>query len=145
MADKVTILYLDKKMREYAERLGIDKQTPEEAEQALLKASEDPDTQELVSKGLKLIINGDIQGFRKMWKDHLLKMEETGKFIIGCHNSGGVFICCVCLHKLDVDYVSENFSDDGLVCISDLIDLKPGSFYQCENCKEKFQPIPFKR
>lgn len=135
MSDKVKFLFLDKEMREMAERLGVDKQTPEESGQAVLKALEDPEQREFVLECLKLIENGDIQSLRKIWEGIIKKKKELGGKVFGAQNSEGEFMCLPCIDKLDV---FQKYFDDDLICFFDLDNLKPGSFYQCDNCKEKF-------
>jgi hypothetical protein len=54
---------------------------------------------------------------------------------LGFQNSECGFMCLPCVGKLDV---FQNYIDGDIIYFFDLKGLKAGSFYQCENCKEKF-------
>jgi len=136
MSDKVRFLFFDKEMREMAEKYGP--ALEEDAEQEILKALKDPEQREFVLKVLNLIENGDMQSIRKIFHGLVEKKKEIGQDPIGVLNRKGVFICAFCL-------VHEKYNDptslqgfETIISIYDVSRLKVGSFYQCDDCKKKF-------
>ena len=137
MGDKVKHVFFDKEMREHAERLELDKKTPEELVQEIQKDMEDPEQREIILKTLKLMEKGDTQGLRKMWEDLQKKKKEHGKHPLGLQNREGRFICLSCIaHERYEDPLS--FQGFEIIHIFHLAELRPGSFYQCDDCKNKF-------
>ena len=134
MENKIKTLYPDKAMRELAERLGIDKKTPEEIGQYIQKTMDDPETRKHLIRMFDIIKKGDTQDIGKEWKEDLEKMEKLEKKLVGIQDRKGKFLCVSCM----IDEGRENYYEDEAVTLSDIAGLKPTSFYQCHNCKKKF-------
>ena len=134
MDNKIKTFYPDKAMRELAERLGIDKKTPEEIGQYIQDTMDDPETREHLIRMFDLIKKGDTQDIGEEWKEDLEKMEKLEKKLIGIQEKGGKFTCVSCM----IDEGRESYYEDEAVKLSDIAGLKPTSFYQCHNCKKKF-------
>jgi len=137
MADKVKHVFFDKEMQKHAERLELDKKTPEELVQEIQKDMDDPEKREIILRTLNLMEKGDAQGLRKMWQELQEKKKEHGKHPLGVQNRKGIFICISCI---DHERYDEPLSLQGfeIIYMYHLIEMKPGSFYQCDDCKKKF-------
>ena len=59
MDNKIKTFYPDKAMRELAEKLGIDKKTPEEIGQYIQETMDDPETREHLIRMFDLIKKGE--------------------------------------------------------------------------------------
>lgn len=134
MNNKIKTFYPDKAMRKLAERLGIDKKTPEEIGQYIQDTMDDPETREHLIRMFDLIKKGDTQDIGEEWKEDLEKMEKLEKKLVGIQEKGGKFICVSCM----IDEGRESYYDDEAVTLSDLAGLKPTSFFQCYNCNKQF-------
>jgi hypothetical protein len=134
MDSKVKTFYPDKAMRELAERLGIDKKTPEEIGQYIQETMDDPETRKHLIRMFDLIKKGDTQDIGEEWKEDLEKMEKLEKKLVGIQEREGKFICVNCM----INEGREYYNKDEAVTLSDIAELKPTSFYQCHNCKKKF-------
>jgi len=134
MNNKIKTFYPDKAMRELAERLGIDKKTPEEIGQYIQDNMDDPETREHLIRMFDLIKKGDTQDIGEDLKEDLEKMEKLEKKLIGIQEKGGKFICVSCM----IDEGRESYYEDEVVTLSDIAELKPTSFFQCYKCNKKF-------
>jgi hypothetical protein len=59
MGNKIKTFYPDKAIRALAEKLGIDKKTPEEIGQYIQETMDDPETREQLIRMFDLIKKGD--------------------------------------------------------------------------------------
>ena len=84
-------------MHELAERLGIDKKTPEEIGQYIQDTMDDPETREHLIRMFDLIKKGDRQDIGEELKKGLEKMEKLEKKLVGIQKKGGKFICISCM------------------------------------------------
>ena len=134
MDNKIKTFYPDKAMRELAEKLGIDKKTPEEIGQYIQETMDDPETRKHLISMFDLIKKGDTQDLGEEWKEDLEEMEKLEKKLVGIKERKGKFICINCM----IDEGRESYYEDEAVTLSDIAELKPTSFYQCHNCKKKF-------
>jgi DNA-directed RNA polymerase subunit M/transcription elongation factor TFIIS len=134
MDNKIKTFYPDKAMRELAEKLGIDKKTPEEIGQYIQETMDDPETRKHLISMFDLIKKGDTQDLGEEWKKDLEEMEKLEKKLVGIQERKGKFICVNCM----IDEGRESYYEDEAVTLSDIGELKPTSFYQCHNCKKKF-------
>jgi hypothetical protein len=134
MENKIKTFYPDKAMRELAEKLGIDNKTPEEIGQYIKETMDDPETRKHLTRMFDLIKKGDTQNLGEEWKEDLEKMGKLGKKLVGIHEKEGKFICVECM----IDEGRESYYEDEAVTLSDIAGLKPASFFQCHNCKKKF-------
>lgn len=134
MNNKIKTFYPDKAMRELAERLGIDKKTPEEIGQYIQDTMDDPETREHLIRMFDLIKKRDTQDIGEEWKEDLEKIENLEKKLVGIQEKGVKFICVSCM----IDEGRESYYEDEAVTLSDIAELKPSSFYQCYNCNKKF-------
>jgi hypothetical protein len=134
MDNKVKTFYPDEAMRELAEKLGIDKKTPEEIGQYIQETMDDPETRKHLISMFDLIKKGDTQDLGEEWKEDLEEMEKLEKKLVGIKERKGKFICINCM----IDEGRESYYEDEAVTLSDIAELKPTSFYQCHNCKKKF-------
>ena len=134
MDNKVKTFYPDEAMRELAEKLGIDKKTPEEIGQYIQETMDDPETRKHLISMFDLIKKGDTQDLGEEWKEDLEEMEKLEKKLVGIQERKGKFICINCM----IDEGRESYYEDEAVTLSDIAELKPTSFYQCHNCKKKF-------
>ena len=134
MDNKIKTFYPDKAMRELAEKLGIDKKTPEEIGQYIQETMDDPETRKHLIRMFDLIKKGDTQDLGEEWKEDFEKMEKLEKKLVGSQEREGNFICISCM----IDEGRESYFEDEAVTLSDIAHLKPTSFYQCHNCKKKF-------
>jgi len=134
MDNKVKTFYPDEAMRELAEKLGIDKKTPEEIGQYIQETMNDPETRKHLISMFDLIKKGDTQDLGEEWKKDLEEMEKLEKKLVGIKERKGKFICINCM----IDEGRESYYEDEAVTLSDIAELKPTSFYQCHNCKKKF-------
>ena len=134
MNNKIKTFYPDKAMRELAERLGIDKKTPEEIGQYIQDNMDDPETREHLIRMFDLIKKGDTQDIGEEWKEDLEKMEKLEKKMVGIQEKDGKFICVSCMIKED----RKSYYEDEAVTLSDIAGLKSTSSFQCHFCKKKF-------
>ncbi len=134
MDNKIKTFYPDKAMRELAEKLGIDKKTPEEIGQYIQETMDDPETREHLIRMFDLIKKGDTQDIGEGWEEDLEKMKKLEKKLVGIQEKGGKFICVSCM----IDEGRESYYDDEAVTLSDIAGLKPTSFFQCHNCNKQF-------
>lgn len=137
MSDKVKLVFFDKEMREHAERLELDKKTPEELLQEIQKDMDDPEKRKIIIETLSLMEKGDTQGLRKMWEELQEKKKEHGKHPLGVQNRKGIFICvsCIAQKRYDDPLTLQGFEG---IYIFHLAELRPGLFFQCDDCKKKF-------
>lgn len=145
--NKVVIFHKDKEFREDLKRLASEYDEPlSEAEEEKMwdEFSKTPLGRKIASKLLKLTAEGAKDAvinrtFNKMideWREKEKKLlknteRELKKKIIGIRNSKGGFTCIDCIDQEVWAYIDENKT----VTLFDLID---GAFFQCDNCKGKF-------
>ena len=134
MNNKVKTFYPDKAIRELAEKLGIDKKTPEEIGQYIQDTMDDPETREHLIRMFDLIKKGDTQDIGEEWKEDLEKMEKLEKKLVGIQEKDGKFICVSCMINED----RKSYYEDEAVTLSDITGLKSTSSFQCHFCKKKF-------
>ena len=134
MNNKVKTFYPDKAMRELAERLGIDKKTPEEIGQYIQETMDDPETRKHLIRMFDFIKKGDTQDVGEEWKEDLEKMEKLENKLVGIKERDGKFICANCM----IDEGRESYYEDEAISLSDIAELKTTSFFQCDNCRKKF-------
>jgi predicted DNA-binding protein YlxM (UPF0122 family) len=134
MDNKIKTFYPDKAMQELAEKLGINKKTPEEIGQYIRETMDDPETREHLIRMFDLIKKGDTQDIGEEWKEDLEKMEKLEKKMVGIQEKDGKFICVSCM----INEGRKSYYEDEAVTLSDIAGLKPASFYQCHNCKKRF-------
>jgi hypothetical protein len=134
MNNKIKTFYPNKAMRELAERLGIDKKTPEEIGQYIQETMDDPETREHLLKMFDLIKKGNTQDIGGEWKKDLEEMEKLEKKLVGIQEKDGKFICVSCM----IDEGRKSYYKDEAVKLSDIAGLKTTSFFQCHFCKKKF-------
>ena len=134
MDNKIKTFYPDKAMQELAEKLGINKKTPEEIGQYIRETMDDPETREHLIRMFDLIKKGDTQDIGEEWKEDLEKMEKLEKKMVGIQEKDGKFICVSCMINED----RKSYYEDEAVTLSDIAGLKSTSSFQCHFCKKKF-------